>query len=407
MGTVPAPRVHICNRFYFPDNSATAQIAADLGRDLAARGWTVIAHASRHPYAEGPVLPLRQQIDGVDIRRLRTTNLGRHSGWGRAVDYFSYHIAIFVRLVISLRGGDIVICKTDPPMLSVTIAIAAALRGAKLVHWLQDLFPEVADAMLPRPLTRLLSGARNWSLRRGQSAVAIGELMADKLAHIGLPRDAITTIPNWADANIHPIPREANPARREWGIAPDIFTISYSGNLGFAHDFATMLAAAEKLRDAPRFQFLMIGGGAGMRALEGEVAARALPNVRFLPYQPRDALSQSLGAGDVHWLSLRPAMEGLIVPSKLYGIIAAHRPFIFVGDGTGEVARFIAAHGGGTVVAEGDGDAMATAITRLADDAAIYARMAGETATAAGGYAMVSALNKWDSLLRGLTGPDR
>ncbi|MCC7394371.1 MAG: glycosyltransferase family 4 protein [Sphingomonadaceae bacterium] len=395
----PTPRIHICNRFYFPDNSATAQIAADLGRDLAARGWTVIAHASRHPYADGPCLPLRTLADGVDIRRLRTTNLGRASGWGRGVDYLSYHIAIFIRLLTQLRRGDIIICKTDPPMLSVTVALAAALRGARIVHWLQDLFPEVADQMLPAPVTRLLGALRNWSLRRGVKAVTIGALMADKLAGIGLRSDAIAIIPNWADANIRPVPRDSNQVRRDWGISTDIFTVAYSGNLGFAHDYSTILAAAEKLRDRPKILFLMIGGGAGMRAMEQAAAERALPNIRFLPYQPRESLSQSLGAGDLHWLSLRPAMEGLIVPSKLYGIIAAQRPFLFIGDGAGEVARFVAQHGGGCVIAEGDDDAAAETIVALANDPAAYSREIRATAAASRRYAMVSALKLWDELL--------
>ena len=177
-------------------------------------------------------------------------------------------------------------------------------------------------------------------------------------------------------------------------------TVAYSGNLGFAHDHATMLGAARALRERHDILFLMIGGGAGMKMLEQAVASESLGNIRFLPYQPRETLSLSLGAGDIHWLSLRPDMEGLIVPSKLYGIVSAGRPFLFVGDAGGEVARFIDRHGGGAVVAEGDSNAFAAQIADWADNPDARMAVGEQAAAAAALYSRDSAFAAWDAIVR-------
>jgi glycosyltransferase involved in cell wall biosynthesis len=135
--------------------------------------------------------------------------------------------------------------------------------------------------------------------------------------------------------------------------------------LGRAHEYATLLQAAQILCSASDVVFLMIGGGANMQPLRSAVEHHQLRNFIFLPYQPRDALADSLAAADVHLISLLPALEGLIVPSKFYGILAAGRPAIFVGDTDGELARRMSDGACGEVVAVGDGAALADKIQAL------------------------------------------
>jgi len=144
--------------------------------------------------------------------------------------------------------------------------------------------------------------------------------------------------------------------------------VAYSGNLGRAHDATTILEAACASQSDADIVFLMIGGGAGMRSLEMQVRARGLTNFRFAPYQPREALSDSLAAGDVHLVSLRPELEGLIVPSKLYGILAAGRPVVFIGDPDGELARLIASAEVGASVRSGDSAGLCRVLRALRED---------------------------------------
>lgn len=403
--TLPPRRIFIVNRFFHPDHSATSQIASDLGFHLAERGHSVTAVCARLLYEGGTdALARDETLRGVRIRRLATTGFGRTSLFGRLADYASFYCLAFLMLARELRAGDIVICKTDPPMLSIVAAVACRLRGAALVNWLQDVFPEVAQATgvarLPRPVMTMLRAWRNRSLCAASANVAIGYAMQAHLLRQGVPAERTHVIPNWSDDKIAPVEHDSNMLRSAWGIEPNEVIVAYSGNLGHAHDFATLLDAARRLDPTQPVRFLMVGGGAKTAAMQAAVDEGGLAE-RFLfkPYQPRDQLSMSLGCGDIHWLSLTPALEGLIVPSKIYGILSAGRPFVFVGDMGGEIGQIVARHGGGFTVQLGDGAALAAIIDSLTHDAEARARLGAQAHHAAAHYSRASALRQWDELI--------
>lgn len=371
--TRSSPRIVFVNRFYRPDQSATAQILTDLAEALVAEGRTVHVIASRQLYGDAQArLAAHQTIGGVVVRRVWTSRFGRAGIVGRMVDYLSFYLSAFVAMFGTLRRGDILVTKTDPPLLSVAGLLAARLRGARSVTWLQDLYPEVAVElginMLRGRTGDVLRRLRNWSLRNSDLNVAIGETMRERLCAEGIPASRIAVMANWSDDEaIHPVAREVCALRREWGVG-DRFTVAYSGNLGRAHEAETMLGAARQLRAHSEIVFLMIGSGHTSTQLSTCVAEERLDNIMFKPFQPRERLAESLSAGDVHWLSLRPEMEGLIVPSKFYGIAAAGRPVIAVADPNGEIARLVRKFGCGTVVAPGDCAGLAVAILGYAAD---------------------------------------
>ena len=136
------------------------------------------------------------------------------------------------------------------------------------------------------------------------------------------------------------------------------------GNLGRVHEFATILNAALRLKDDPRIVFLCIGGGSMFELLSQTVRDRGLQKqFVFRPYQRSDALKYSLSAADVHWISLRPEFEGLVVPSKIYGIAAAGRPIIAITAKDGEIAALVQRHRCGFVIEPGDARALAARLT--------------------------------------------
>jgi glycosyltransferase involved in cell wall biosynthesis len=366
------PRLIFVNRFYAPDHSATSQILTDLCRYLAGRGMDVTVIASRMRYDDAKaVLPAEELLDGVRVKRVATTRLGRANVLGRLTDYLSFYCSATWALWRTARRGDVVIAKTDPPLISVPAAIVARIKGARLVNWLQDLYPEVAVAMGIKGLGGLAGRAvarlRDWSLARADANIAVGELMAERLAARGIRAESLVVIQNWSgDADVTPVAAEANALRTEWGYAPEDFVVAYSGNLGRAHEAETLLDAADRLAHRGDVHFIFIGGGHHLRGVE----EKSRPNVAFRPYQPREMLAQSLSVGDAHWLSLREEFEGLIVPSKFFGIAAAGRPVIAVTHERGEIARIVTAHGCGVVVAPGAGAELAARIAGLADDRA-------------------------------------
>ncbi|MEM7252620.1 MAG: glycosyltransferase family 4 protein [Pseudomonadota bacterium] len=363
-------RVVFVNRFFYPDISATSQILTDLAFALAADGHQVMVITGRRAYDDASqVMQSREFIDGVSIMRVPGTGFGRARLVGRALDYLTFYFAAFVYLVWQLKRGDIVIAKTDPPMISVVVAVASRWRGAKLVNWLQDIFPEVATRLgviRESGLTRLLVWLRNRSLNRAATNVVLGERMADWVGKQGVAPMCIDVIPNWSHGRtIYDLPESENELRRMWALGGR-FVVGYSGNLGRAHDVETLYDAMVRLRGHPVITFLFVGGGAGLQALKARLADAHVENVQWQAYQPRERLRESLGAPDAHVVTLRPELEGLIVPSKFYGVIAAGRPTINIGDRDGEIGRLVAAGQLGETIAPGDGAALAALIEHWA-----------------------------------------
>ena len=343
---------------------------SDLAFFLSGEGRSVHVVTSRLRYdrPEETLLP-SEDVRNITVHRVWTSRFGRHFLPGRAMDYLTFYLVASWKIFRLLGQGDVVITKTDPPMISVPVAWIARVRGAKLINWLQDLFPEVAMALevkgLKGPIGRFLLRMRNKSLQSAAMNVVIGERMKDRLVAEGIPEQRINVIHNWADGDvIRPRPSHHSSYRREWGLE-DKFVVGYSGNLGRAHEFDTILDAATQLRSEKNIAFLFIGGGAQRERVEEEGLSRGLDNLVFQAYQPREMLSESLGVPDVHLVSLRPELEGLIVPSKFYGILAAGKPALFIGDPQGEIASILDEGGVGQSIQSGDSEALAQQILEL------------------------------------------
>jgi colanic acid biosynthesis glycosyl transferase WcaI len=404
-------RVIFINRFFFPDHSATSQILSDLAFHLAGRGIDVRVVTSQQRYDDPNAdLPEAESIGGVGIHRISTTRFGRSALIGRGFDYLSFHSSAFRSILAWAKPGDVLVAKTDPPLLSVAAMHAAKRRGLHLVNWLQDLYPEIGAALgvpvVKGPLGRGLLRLRDASLRAAAVNVVVGERMAEILRRRGMAPERIRVIPNWCDdEEIQPIAPLGNPLRREWGLG-DRFVVGYSGNLGRGHEFATVLAAAERLRGDRSLCFLFIGGGQRFPELVRSVRERGLDHLfRFLPYQERRILRLSLGVPDIHVISLRPELEGLIVPSKLYGIAAAGRAIIAIAASDGEIAGLVRQHDCGVVVEPGDGEHLADALRCLGADPGRLAEM-GHHARAMldAHFTRRRAFKRWHSLVEEIVG---
>jgi glycosyltransferase involved in cell wall biosynthesis len=399
------PRIIFIHSFFYPDHSAGSQILSDLAFYLSEKGKKVIIVTSRRCFDDpGVRLPVTEVFRGVEIIRIATSHFGRGSLIGRAVDYLSFYISATWMLWALVRPGDVLVAMTDPPLISVPVALLARLRGARLINWLQDVFPEVAGELGLRVgqgvVGKMITAVRDVSLRVARCNVVIGERMARVIARRGIPESKITVIQNWADDRaIVPIPKNENPLVGEWGLA-ERFVAAYSGNLGRAHEFRTILGAAERLMARANIVFLVIGGGAQFGKLKEEAAIRQLANMIFKPYQRRDRLPFSLGAADLHLVSLQARLEGLIVPSKFYGIAAAGRPVVFVGDPEGEIGQIVRQYDCGRTFREGDSEGLADCILWLASAPEEVNRM-GQNARRAidTAFSQSTAFSAWENVI--------
>jgi len=389
------------NRFFWPDQSATSQLLADLAFTLALHGRRVSVITSRQRYGDPQAqLPHSETEKGVKIERVWTTGYGRHSLPGRAFDYLTFYLGALWHMWRTLSKGDVVVAMTDPPLICIPAAMVASLRGAKLVIWHQNLIPEVATALVVKGMqgkfAELLLGLRNMPVRRASLNVVLSRRMAQRLIAEGIPGEDIRIIPNWADGStIYPTALDENPLRAAWGLKGR-FVVGYSGNMGRVHEFGTLLEAAERLKDDPRIVFMFIGDGFHRAWIEREAKQRGLSNILFQPYQSRERLNDSLGVADVHIISLRQEMEGLVFPSKLYGILAAGRPPLFIGAEHGDVAHILRAERCGLVASEDDAYGVVESIRQLQRDPQLKQAM-GDRARALfeRHYDIENALLKW------------
>lgn len=368
-------KVIFINRFFYPDHSATSQLLSDLCFALADKGLEILVISGCQPYDDSfqrPVVEKLDSIKGVSIHRCQTTHFGRKNLLGRVLDYLTFYLAATLNLIRSIKRGDIVVAMTDPPLLGVFVAPVVFLRRAVLVHWLQDLFPEVAESLqvngIRGPFFSALRYLRNISCRAAKFNVAVGGRMSRYLRNNnGVNQKNLIVIPNWAPTDLQPVSKGNNALRKQW-LDGDYFVVGYSGNLGRAHDWQTIFQCMEALRSSDRIRFLMIGGGIGMDKLRKAVVAEGLTNVFFESYQPLARLAESLSVSDIHMVSLQPGVSDYLVPSKVYGIAAVGRPIVYIGGEESEIGDMLRRYNCGVMVRPGESSMLCEKIRYLSEN---------------------------------------
>ena len=349
------------NRFYWPDEPATAQMLADLAEALAADRHAVTVIASR-PSGATPGREIRR---GVTILRAHGTRWSRRGHLGKIADFTTFYCGALLRLFVTARRGDIVVAMTDPPLLDIGAWLVARLRGARLVHWVQDIYPEIAITLTGHRWLGLAKPFRNLAWRSADRCVTLGDDMAATVVANGVPPHRVSVIPNWAPVGLGPATdADILALRTAWGLS-DKFVLLYSGNLGRVHDLDPLLDLAQRLGTEPRIALVFVGGGPQHAALVAAARDRGLANVRFFPAQPRANLSAVLAAGDLHVVTLRPGCAASVFPSKLYGIAAVGRPVLFVGPRQSEIARIIREQGFGVCFQRDEIAAVAETVVAL------------------------------------------
>jgi glycosyltransferase involved in cell wall biosynthesis len=359
--------VLVLNQYYWPGVEATAHLLSELCAALADEfELTVVTGSLPTP----PTPPGRQEHDGVRIVRVRSTVYDRAKLAQRALNYVTYLLdALFAGM--RERRPDVVVCMTDPPIVAdVGLAVARRFRVPLLVIS-QDVFPEIA-VELGRLENRLVIGLLRsmiaFYLRRAERIVAIGDTMRRRLESKGAQPGRIVVIPNWVDTTRIVPQSKAN----EWAREHDLvgrFVVMHSGNIGHAQNLDALIRATTFLRDLDDLVVTLIGGGARRAALSELAELLEVDAVRFLGYQPREQLSLSLSAADVHVVGLERGLSGFVVPSRLYGILAAGRPVIAAAESESETAQLVERVGCGVVIPPGRPELLAQAIRSAYDGA--------------------------------------
>lgn len=358
--TTRRPRILVLNQYYKPGVEATANLLADLCESLA-QEFDVAVVTGRLQGRDD--LPSQEVVNGVLVLRTRSTAFERTKLHLRALNYVTYLADSFVR-ALSRPRPDLVACMTDPPIVGDLGVAIARLRRAPLLVISEDVFPEIATELgrLTNPVVvRLLQGLVGFYLRRADMVVAIGERMRERLIAKGASPERVIVIPNWVDTTaITPRPKD-NEWAQSMGLTGS-FVVMHSGNVGHAQNLDTLVLATTYLRDLEDLAVPIIGFGARHGEMKQLAERLEADRVRFLEYQPRERLSESLSTADIHYVGLARGLSGFVVPSRVYGILSAGRPVIVSADSDSETARLVAEARCGVVVPPDRPDLVAAAV---------------------------------------------
>lgn len=374
------------NRSFYPETAATSQFLTELCecllRDHGCR-ISVVAGVplNAEPGALHTAIVNRENHGGIEILRAQGTRFSKSTFSGRFSNYVSYFLsACYAGL--KLKRPDVIVALTDPPIIGLAAYLAARRFGVPLVMYYQDIFPEAGrllEDFHSNVVDRALEKVNRLLVRRSTRVVALGNTMRQRLIE-GKGADAAKTlvIPLWADCS------EITPGQRLNNFSKNNrldgkFVVMHSGNIGLSQGLESLVGAAQRLRHLQDTEVVFVGDGVRRAVLEEQARTLALDNVQFLPFQPKKNLKQSFAAADVFIVSLKRGLAGVIVPSKLYGILAAGRPYVAAVEEDCEVAAITREYECGLVAEPENPEDLAEKILVLYRDRDLARRM-GENA---------------------------
>lgn len=364
----PKKTLLIISQVYVPDPAAVGQHIADVAEAMAAKGWRVIVYTSRRGY-ENPAIeyPTREWIKGVDVRRLPLSSFGKRSISVRLLAQAIFILQATIRGMFTRRLSAVLV-STSPPFAGGAGVVLRAVRRVPFVWWVMDLNPDqlvAAKAISANSwAVRLFDRLNRVTMRQAARVITLDRFMADRLLAKHDIRSRLIVIPPWSPA-FDGLQSKMTVAdfRNAHGLEAS-FIVAYSGNHAMQHPLTTVLEAARHFELEGDLRFVFIGGGAGKAAVDTRVQAGA-PNIRSLPFQPLADIHASLGAADVHIVSMGKDVVGIVHPCKIYGVLAIGRPVLFLGPRQCHIGDIMTSHRLGEIVEHGDVDGAVQAIRRL------------------------------------------
>jgi colanic acid biosynthesis glycosyl transferase WcaI len=413
-------RILFLNLYFPPDTSATAKSAESMVHALA-QTHEVTVLCGRPSYDPTERRPWKlwqterintkdsQQIGetasaSFTVIRVGSTDYPRIQMNRRVLNYLTYvKLAVCRALFIPC---DVIFAMTDPPFNGIVGAFLSVLKRKPLIYDIQDMYPDMAVAgsiVQPGLLTRFWERLHRWALRRATRIIVLGDDMRARIiakgpknidpAKVFIVRSGVDTPP--PDSPLLPLNPEVTRAIR----GNFRFVLLHAGNLGFYGAWDTIMAAARKLENE-NIGFVFVGDGAERSRLENLTAG--VSNVRFLPFFPSSDIPSVLAAPDAHIVTIKRGLEGVVVPSKMFGIIAAGKPIVAVAAAETDVAALGLHHGFAIYADPTNPDELASSVRRLAADPAALVSMAQAAVQAAQQYSHAHELSTLQSIVEGL-----
>jgi len=398
-------RILVLNLYYPPDTSATAKIARTVVEALSASHEVTVlcGRPSYDPSERHPWRLYRTEIAGrARIIRAGSTDFLRFNMKKRVLNYLSY-VGLAVPRALFVPC-DVVVAMTDPPFEGIVGAMVALLKGKPYVYTIRDMYPDMAVGgaiVEPGNFAKIWEKLHRWALRRATRVIVLGEDMRARIVAKGVQPDHVLIVRDGADI---PCGAAAQPTidlevvRAIRGNSS--FVLVHAGNLGFYGAWNTLVTAARSLANEG-IGLVFVGDGAQRPQIEA--AAAGASNIRFLDFFPANKIPSVLAAADAHVITVKRGLEGVVVPSKLYGILAAGKPIVAVAPKETEAVS-LGSQRGFAVAADPDRPAeVVSEVRTLASDPQKLKSMSEAARAAAPDYDRVKELQKFTEIISGIT----
>lgn len=367
----------LISQVFYPDEVSTASLFTDMCSSLVRKGVEVEVWAGHPSYTNLSRQPRRTIYNGILVRYLPSSNFHKGSLAGRFLNILTFTISVFFRLLLS-KDSSPVWTHTTPPFTGIAASWICRLRNRKFVYILLDIFPEglirLGRVSGKNPFVRLWNRLFFRSLRRSDRIIAIGRDMRDWIVTCdNRLKDKTVYIPHWHDEEtIFPVPKEENNLVGVYGPSGR-FIVQYSGNMGLWND---MSAIGKAVNNTPEnVSFVFVGGGMRKEELTSEFNRPERPEVIMFPFIEKNRFNLSVNAADVHLVSLGEGLEGMAVPCKIYGILAAGKPVIGMVPENSEIAYVIRDEKCGIILKPDDSEGLLKAVEMLRDNKSLCNEM--------------------------------
>jgi len=389
-------RILLLNLYYPPDTSATAKMAKIVADALAVNHDVTIlcGRPSYEPTERRPWRFYQKEHAGrVRIIRVGSTAYLRVQMKKRILNYLTYVLlAIPCALLIPC---DVILAMTDPPFEGIVGAFVAMLQDRPYVYNIRDLYPDMAvggSIVKPGLLARVWEQLHRWALRRACKVIVLGEDMRNRILAKGVNPSNVVIARDGAEISSSSSPLASPDDSVVKAIREGFrFVLLHAGNLGFYGAWDTLVQGA-RLLAKDGIGLVFVGDGAQKESLKA--ACAGIPNVRFLPFFPTTKVPAVLAAPDAHVITIKRGLEGVVVPSKLYGILAAGKPIVAVAPAECDVVSLGKRNGFAVSADPNDPLQFAECVRTVALDPSRLRKMAEAAAATAPEYERTRELQK-------------
>ena len=395
-------RILLLNEYFPPDTSATAKMAAAVVDELA-RHHQVTVLCGRPSYDPSQRHPFyfwrRERRGNAVVERVGSTTFARRRMLHRLFNYLSYVVfsvprALFIQ-------ADIVLAMTDPPFEGIVGAFVAWLKRRPFVYNIRDLYPEMAisgEIVRPARWLKFWERLHRWALGRAARVIVLGEDAEQRIKAKQIDPDRIVVVRDGAEKP-GAVPTTDHPVIRDVRCGYP-FVILHAGNLGFYGAWETIVKAAKSL-NGEGIGFVFVGDGAMKPQIQA--SANGCKAIRFMPFRPANEIPYVLAAGDLHLLTIRRGLEGVVVPSKLYAILAAGRPVLALAPEESDAARIIRRSGCGVIADPDDPSSLVRVVRELSRDPQRVAGMSARARETAREFSLENELQRFVHVMEDTT----